>query len=177
MLITAMLTTCSTCGAIITSNSHVHGVEVHCFPVSLVRAATAPSTPLLSASPIDRSVPMGQSVTGSVLDTARAPAGASLSLTGFTVAGSSRVYTPGTTPITLTDTDGITPLGRLAITAGGAYTFVPERGYMGPEPAVNLYLRSSDGQTVVTALTIDVVPSEKKYMPYAASAALTVPGT
>jgi hypothetical protein len=103
---------------------------------------------------------MGQTLNGNALDNASVPPGATVNVTGFTIEGSSQVYTPGSSPITLNDPDTGLPMGTLTMQPSGAYTFVPVAGYVGSAPAIGLYLRSSDGQTVVSALTIDVVPCE-----------------
>jgi hypothetical protein len=80
-------------------------------------------------------------------------------VTGFTVAGSSTVYTPGT-PVPLTDPTSGEPVGTILMQASGNYTFVPAPGYVGPVPTLNLYERRSDGATTVSALDITVTPGE-----------------
>jgi hypothetical protein len=102
---------------------------------------------------------MGQALSGNVLSNANLPAGSTTTVTGFSVAGSTQVLTPGTT-VTLIDPDTGLPTGKLTLQASGAYTFTPEPGYMGPAPAVDVYSRSSTGQTAVSSLTIDVIKRE-----------------
>jgi hypothetical protein len=104
---------------------------------------------------------MGQSLAGNVLSNANVPSGQTASVTGFTVAGSSQVYTPGSTPVTLYSPTTREPIGTLTIAPNGAYTFDPVDGYMGPVPAINIYTQSSDGQKAVSGLTIDVVARER----------------
>jgi hypothetical protein len=103
---------------------------------------------------------MGQNATGNVLANANVPSGQTAQVTGFSIAGSTQVYPPGST-VTLTDPVTGEPIGTLTISASGAYTFDPVDGYVGPTPAVNVYSKTSAGTTAVSSLTIDVLPCER----------------
>lgn len=80
-------------------------------------------------------------------------------MTGFSVEGSTEMLKPGTT-VALTAPGTRVQMGTLTLQASGAYIFVPEPGYLGPAPAIHVYSISSDGQTCISALTIDVVTRE-----------------
>jgi hypothetical protein len=134
----------------------------------LALTAAASGTPLLKDASDAPAVPMGQTLTGNALDNASVPPGTTATVTGFIMEGSFKVYTPGSGPVALNDPDTGLPMGTLTLQPNGAYIFVPEPGYVGSAPAVSLYVKSSDGQTAVSALTIDVVlreyppPKQKK---------------
>ena len=107
---------------------------------------------------------MGQPVSGNVLSNANLPAGTTASATGFSIAGSTTVYPPGSN-VTLTDPVSGEPIGTLVMQADGAYTFVPVPGYVGPTPAIDVYSKDSNGQTAVSSLTIDVAACESRLDP------------
>ena len=94
-----------------------------------------------------------------MLDNASLPAGTTATITGFTVSGSSTVHAPGA-PISLTSPTTGTLVGTLVVNPDGTYTFTPAPDYVGAVPAIQTNVRSSDGQTVTSALTITVLPSE-----------------
>jgi hypothetical protein len=100
---------------------------------------------------------MGTPVSGNVLATANIPAGSTAQVTGFSIAGSTTTYPPGSN-VTLNDPVTGEPIGTLVLSASGAYTFDPVQGYVGPTPAINVYSQSSKGVTDVSSLTIDVLP-------------------
>ena len=100
---------------------------------------------------------MGQTLMGNMLSNANVPAGQTATVTGFTVAGSSQVNTPGSGPVTLMSPTTGKPIGTLTMAANGAYTFDPVDGYMGPAPAISVYSQTSGGLKTVSGLTIDVV--------------------
>lgn len=99
---------------------------------------------------------MDQPVSGNVLDNASPPPGTTAQVTGFSVAGTTQVYPAGSN-VTLNDPVTGTPIGTLTIAPSGAYTFDPVPGWVGPAPAINVYEQASNGQTAVSALTLDVV--------------------
>jgi hypothetical protein len=101
---------------------------------------------------------MGQTATGNALANANVPAGQTAQVTGFSIAGSTQVYPPGSN-VTLTDPLTGQPIGTLVVSGSGAYTFDPVDGYMGSTPAINILSKTATG-TAVSSLTIDVLPSE-----------------
>ena len=116
---------------------------------------------------------MDQPVSGNVLVNANLPAGTTAIVTGFSIAGSGQIITPGQGPVPVLDPATGVPIGTLVMQSNGAYTFDPVPGYVGPAPAVSLYLSRSDGQTAVSTLTIDVASRECRCQP--ATAALLLP--
>jgi hypothetical protein len=104
---------------------------------------------------------MNRPVTGNVLNNANVPAGATASVTGFSISGSAQVYSPGSN-VTLPHPVTGLPIGTLQLSSTGAYTFEPLPSYVGPSPAINVYSSSSDGQTAVSSLTVDVLTRERR---------------
>ena len=109
------------------------------------------------------STPLDQPVTGNVLSNANIPQGTTASVTGFSIAGSTQVYPPGSN-VTLTDPLTGEPVGTLVMSSSGAYSFDPVPGYMGPTPAINVYSRDTNGQTAVSSLTVDVAARKKRML-------------
>jgi hypothetical protein len=109
---------------------------------------------------------MGQPVSGNVLDNASLPPGTTAAVTGFSIAGSSQIYPPGSTA-TVTDPVTGDAIGTLTISSTGAYTFDPVPGYAGPVPSANVYEQTSSGLTAISTLTIDVLPG-KRHSPHRA---------
>ena len=104
---------------------------------------------------------MNRPVSGNALDNASVPPGKIAAVTSFTVAGSTKVLTPGSSPVALSDPSTGKPVGTLVLKSDGSYTFTPEAGYVGPVPAINVNLRTMDGSaTATSSLTIDVLPRE-----------------
>lgn len=121
-------------------------------------AADPAAGPIFIDAPDTRSAPMGQTVDGNVLDNANVPAGQAATVTGFMVAGSSQMYTPGSG--TLNSPTTYQPIGTLTVASNGDYAFDPVEGYMGPVPAINIYSKTSGGLKTVSGLTIDMVARE-----------------
>jgi hypothetical protein len=107
---------------------------------------------------------MGQNATGNLLANANIPSGTTAQVTGFSIAGTTTVYPAGST-VPLTDPVTGEPIGTLTIAADGSYTFDPVDGYVGPTPAVSVYSKDTNGQTAVSALTLDVLPGERASLP------------
>jgi hypothetical protein len=134
------------------------------WPCASMCAVNPPAVPLFT-DPVDvRTTTMGTPISGNVLDNAALPSGMTAQVTGFTVAGSSTVYRPGT-PVSLTDPTSGQPVGTILMQADGNYTFMPAPGFFGPVPTLNLYERRSDGATTVSALDITVTPCEYDHVP------------
>jgi hypothetical protein len=102
---------------------------------------------------------MGVNATGNALSNANLPSGTTAAVTGFSVAGTTQVLSPGST-VTLSDPQTSQPIGTLTLASSGAYVFDPVDGFVGSAPAVNVYSRASNSQTAVSSLTIDVLPGE-----------------
>lgn len=129
-------------------------------PGALTLTVLPAGTPASSvySDPADTvSTPLGQNATGNVLANANLPTGVTASVTGFSVAGSPKVYPPGST-VTLSDPVTGQPIGTLTMAADGTYAVDPVDGYLGPTPAINVYSKASNGQTAVSSLTLDVLP-------------------
>jgi hypothetical protein len=115
------------------------------------------------------STPMGQTLTGNALANANLPSGQAALVTGFSMAGSTKVYTAGSS-VTLNDPLTGQPIGTITVSPSGAYTFDPVDGFVGPTPAINLYSKTADGSaSAVSSLTIDVLASECPLLPTPAS--------
>lgn len=102
---------------------------------------------------------------GNLLDNAAPPPGATVSVTRFTVQGTSDVYTPALGPVTLFYPGTGTNTGTLSVSSNGAWTFTPAPGYVGPAPVVTYTVASSDGQTNPSTLTLDVLPRKLPLQP------------
>ena len=120
-------------------------------------AAGTPASAVYSDAADTATTPMGTPVSANVLSTANIPTGTTAQVTGFSIAGSTQVYPPGSN-VTLNDPVTGEPIGTLVLQSNGAYTFEPVPGYVGPTPAINVYSRNSNGVTDVSSLTIDVLP-------------------
>lgn len=130
----------------------------HVYPTAHGMACTAGSQTPLKDDSDGPATPIGRPVSGNVLDNATLPPAASASVVSFNVEGSTRVNAADGSSIALADPVTRMAVGTLTLQPSGAYTFVPTPNYVGPVPAIWLTVRSSDGQTVVSALTIDVIP-------------------
>ena len=90
--------------------------------------------------------------------------GDKVNVTGFVVQGTSQVIKPGGAPVTLNDLRTGKAMGKLSINFDGTYDFEPAPGFTGAAPAVSLYLQNSDKQTTVSALALEVLPSERGHL-------------
>ena len=103
---------------------------------------------------------MGQTISGNVLNNAKIPAGIKADVTGFIVQGSTQVIKPGSPAVTLNDLKTGKAMGKLSVKSDGSFVFEPVAGYVGPAPAVSFYLQSSDQQSAISSLALEVLPSE-----------------
>lgn len=88
-----------------------------------------------------------------------APPGLAVSVVSFTVQGmGGQVIAPGSGRVVLTSPATGLTAGTLVLDGSGAFTFTPAPDYIGPAPAVSYTAVSSDGQSAMSALTVDVVP-------------------
>jgi hypothetical protein len=145
---------------------YAHGIALLHMGVKIMRwslcscsAAGTPASAVYSDAPDTRVTPMGTPVSDNVLSNANLPSGTTAQVTGFSIAGSTQIYPPGS-DVTLNDPLTGEPIGTLVLSSSGAYTFTPVPGFVGPTPAVNVYSKTSNGVTAVASLTIDVLPSE-----------------
>lgn len=103
--------------------------------------------------------PTGVPASGNVLSNAVVPNGVTVSITGFSVAGSTTKYPAGSN-ITLASPLAGSPVGQLSLRADGMYTFVPAPGYVGPSVAVDVYSSASSGDSAVSSLRFDVAGAD-----------------
>ncbi|MGX1739932.1 Ig-like domain-containing protein, partial [Bosea sp. NPDC055353] len=94
--------------------------------------------------------PEDTTLTGNVVSNDVNPAGGTITVTSFTVAGDPTVYAAGSPA-------AITGVGTLTINADGTYTFVPAPDYFGPVPVVT-YTATNGTASDTATLTITVTP-------------------
>jgi len=99
-------------------------------------------------------------LTINVLDNTVAPPGTTVSVTSFTLPGSSVVYTAGPTPVTVVDPVTGMVTGTVVVEPDGDVIFTPAPGFTGEAPAISYTVMSSDGQVSPSALDITVLPGE-----------------
>jgi hypothetical protein len=115
--------------------------------------------PVLTDASETRTLPAGSGpLTLNLLDNTVPPPGTTVSVTSFTLPGSSVVYTPGPTPVTVTDPLTGKVTGTIVVLPDGTATFTPAPGFSGPVPAISYTVTSSDGQVSPGALDITVLP-------------------
>lgn len=129
------------------------------FQGAVLLLPSAAGTSVLSDKADAATTKANQPLTGNVLDNASIPPGSTATVSGFSIAGSTRVLSPGTTT-TLTNPVTGMPTGTLVLRSDASYTFTPASGYVGPVPAINVNVLGSTGQTATSSLTIDVLPRE-----------------
>lgn len=104
----------------------------------------------------------GTPVRTNVLNNAIAPPGSTVSVASFTIAGSNVTYTPSRNPVTVVDPISGLAAGTLVVRANGDVTFTPAPGFTGPVPEILTTVKSSDGQTNPSSLSINVLPGRLK---------------
>ncbi|RGE38557.1 tandem-95 repeat protein [Comamonas testosteroni] len=137
-----------------------HGpVPMVSYTVSDGHGGTDTSTLTLSVKPVNDApvanpdsqiIPSGSAATGNVLANDTDVDGDQLSVTGFSINGSS--YTAGSTAV-------IAGVGKLTVASDGSYSFIPESNYSGSVPVVSYTI--SDGQVSTTStlrLVVDASP-------------------
>ena len=118
--------------------------------------------PVLTDASETVTVPAGSGpLTLNLLDNTVPPPGTTVSVTSFSLPGSSVVYTPGPTPVTVTDPATGKVAGTIVVLPDGTATFAPASGFTGPVPAISYTVTSSDGQVSPGALDITVLPGER----------------
>jgi hypothetical protein len=117
--------------------------------------------PVLTDASETRTVPAGSGpVVVDLLANTVPPPGTTVSVTSFTLPGSSIVYTPGPTPVPVVDPTTGKVTGTIAVLPDGTATFLPAAGFTGQAPAISYTVTSSDGQVSPSALAITVLPGE-----------------
>lgn len=81
------------------------------------------------------------------------PDGGPLSVTSFTVAGSSTEYSADSSA-------NIPGIGSLTLNSDGSYAFSPDPGFNGPVPVITYTVSDGNGGTDQGTLTIDVTPPD-----------------
>lgn len=119
-------------------------------------AAGGSITSLLTDAPDSAASPVGLTSSGRMLDNANVPAGTTASVTGFSIAGSSRTYIASKTPVILMDPVSGADVGTLVLAPDGAFAFTPTRA--GTTLAINVYLAASDQQTAASSLLLTALP-------------------
>ena len=117
--------------------------------------------PVLTDASETRTLPAGSGpLTLNLLDNTVPPPGTTVSVTAFTLPGSSVVYTPGPMPVTVADPITGKVAGTIVVLPDGTATFAPAPGFSGPVPAISYTVTSSDGQVSPSALDITVLPGK-----------------
>lgn len=121
-----------------------------------------PGAAILADDPDAAVLLSGQTYSDNVLNNAVVPGGRVATITSFTVAGSNQKLTPGSGPVILRDPVSGVVVGTIVLQANGKYTFASSAAYAGPVPVITVSVSNGAGQTVMSTLTLDVLPS--KYM-------------
>jgi CshA-type fibril repeat protein len=100
-------------------------------------------------------------LTLNVLDNTAVPPGTTVSVTSFSLPGSSVVYPAGNTPVAVRDPVTNTVMGTVVVQPDGSVTFTPAPGFTGQAPAISYTVTSSDGQVSPGALAVTVLPGEE----------------
>jgi hypothetical protein len=100
-----------------------------------------------------------KAASGSMLTGITPPTGATLSVTGFRLPGSTKPIVPGSGPVQVADPITGKVTGTLAVRMDGTFTFTPAAGFTGTVPTVYVTVKSSDGQSKEAPLTVIVQPA------------------
>jgi hypothetical protein len=115
--------------------------------------------PVLTDASESRTITAGSGpLTLNVLDNTVAPPGTTVSVTSFSLPGSSVVYPAGTAPVTVTDPATGKAAGTVVVQPDGTTTFTPAPNYPGQVPAISYTATSSDGQVSPGALAVTILP-------------------
>jgi hypothetical protein len=117
-------------------------------------------SPLLTDASESRTITAGSGPLAlNMLDNAAPPPGTTLSVTSFSLPGSSIVYPAGPTPVTVTEPATGSVAGTVVLQPNGSTTFAPAAGYGGQVPAISYTVTSSDGQVSPGALAVTILPA------------------
>jgi hypothetical protein len=98
----------------------------------------------------------GGTLTTNVLSNTVVPAGTSAIVVGFSLPGSTTVYNPGPTPVSVINPATGATTGTVVMQPNGEVTFRPAPGYTGQVPPISYMVASSDGQTTASTLSVTV---------------------
>lgn len=114
----------------------------------------------------DRTIPQGSSPLNlNLLDNAVPPPGTTAAITSFTLPGSSTAYPAGPNPVTITDPVSGNAVGSIVVRPDGSTTFTPVATFSGQVPPVSYTVKSSDGQTTKSVLSVVVTPGAQHHWP------------
>lgn len=120
---------------------------------------TPPTTPTFAANSFAPVTARNRPITGDVVASARTSMGMSANVTGFSIAGVSLLLGLSEVALSLrSPADPTVVMGALVVKPDGTYTFTPALDYVGAAPAIYFFLRSADGQTATSAMTLMVLP-------------------
>lgn len=114
--------------------------------------------PLLDDKNESTTLAAGQTYASNLLNNTDAPLGTNVSITSFTLPGSSVAYTPGPNPVTVYDPNTGKVTGTVTVNPNGDVTFTPAPGFAGQVPPISYTVDSSDGQVNPSVLDITVLP-------------------
>lgn len=119
----------------------------------------SPAAPQLAVQPVVVTTAPSKAASGSMLTGITPPTGATLSVTGFRLPGSTKPIVPGSGPVQVVDPITSKITGTLAVRTDGTFTFTPAAGFTGTVPTVYVTVKSSDGQSKEAPLTVIVQPA------------------
>lgn len=88
------------------------------------------------------------------------PPGTTVSVTGFSLPGSTTVYPAGSAPVTVRDPFTGQVAGTVTIASNGTATFTPSPSFSGQVPPISYTVAGSDGQVTPSTLSVVVQPGK-----------------
>jgi CshA-type fibril repeat protein len=98
----------------------------------------------------------GKPLSGNVITNDNDPDGDTLTITGFSIAGESGTFAPGTTTV-------IPNVGTLTLSADGSYQFTPVQSYSGTVPAITYQV--TDGQGGFATANLNIIVNRDTVQP------------
>jgi CshA-type fibril repeat protein len=155
-----------------TPQADFHGdVPVIAYTITDLAGATSTATLSLTVTPVNdapvatndtATTPEDTTVSGNVMGNDSDVDGDLMTVTGFTVAGST--YAPSETPQT------IPGAGTLILRADGSYTFTPQAGFNGDVPVITYTVSDAGGLSASASLALTLEPATAVPVPLSASA-------